>query len=53
MDALSAADVAVLPNINNEFSRYCFPYKLVEYMAAYFPIVATKVEMIFNPFKAQ
>ena len=29
MDALSAADVAVLPNINNEFSRYCFPTSLL------------------------
>ncbi|HLC50092.1 MAG TPA: glycosyltransferase family 4 protein [Candidatus Nanoarchaeia archaeon] len=43
MIALYAADAAVLPNIDNKFSRYCFPYKLVEYMAAGLPIVATKV----------
>jgi glycosyltransferase involved in cell wall biosynthesis len=41
--ALNAADVAVLPNKKNIFSQYCFPYKLVEYMAAGIPIVATEM----------
>ncbi len=41
--ALNAADVAVLPNRKNAFSKYCFPYKLFEYMAAKLPIVATSV----------
>ena len=41
--ALSAADVAVLPNKKNIFSEYCFPYKLLEYMAANLPIVATNI----------
>lgn len=41
--ALNAADIAVLPNKKNEFSRYCFPYKLTEYMAVGLPIVATNI----------
>lgn len=39
--AINSADVAVIPNRENEFSRYCFPYKLAEYMACKVPIVAT------------
>ncbi len=30
---INAADVAVSPNPKNEFTKYCFPYKIVEYMA--------------------
>jgi glycosyltransferase involved in cell wall biosynthesis len=41
--ALNAADVAVLPNPKNIFSKYCFPYKLAEYMAVNLPIVATRL----------
>ena len=41
--ALNAADVAVLPNRKGSFSKYCFPYKLFEYMAAGLPIVATNI----------
>ena len=41
--ALNASDLAVLPNKKNKFSEYCFPYKLMEYMAIGLPIVATKV----------
>jgi len=41
--ALNAADVAVLPNRKSSFSKYCFPYKLFEYMAAGLPIVATNI----------
>ena len=41
--ALNAADVGVVPNRRNIFSEYCFPNKLVEYMAAGLPIVATDI----------
>ena len=41
--AINAADVAVIPNPRNDFTEYCFPYKLVEYMACNVPIVATDV----------
>ena len=41
--AINAADVVVLPNPVNEFTRYCFPYKMLEYMACNTPIVATNV----------
>ena len=40
---LFAADVAVLPNPSNTFSKYSFPYKLMEYMAANIPIVTTNI----------
>lgn len=40
---LNAADVAVLPNPINKFTKYCFPYKILEYMACNTPIVATDV----------
>ena len=41
--ALNAADIAVIPNKKNIFSEYCFPYKLLEYMAINLPIVATNL----------
>jgi len=40
---INAADVAVVPNPDNDFTRYCFPYKIVEYMACKTPVVATDV----------
>lgn len=40
---INSADVAVLPNPVNSFTKYCFPYKLIEYMACNVPIVATDV----------
>jgi teichuronic acid biosynthesis glycosyltransferase TuaC len=40
---LNAADVAALPNPVNNFTKYCFPYKLLEYMACNLPIVATDI----------
>lgn len=40
---INAADVALVPNPNDNFARYCFPYKIVEYMACKTPVVATKV----------
>jgi glycosyltransferase involved in cell wall biosynthesis len=41
--ALNAADVSVVPNRKNAFSEYCFPYKLLEYMAVNLPVVSTNV----------
>ncbi len=43
VDLINAADVNVIPNSSNEFTKYCFPYKIVEYMACNSKIVATKV----------
>ena len=40
---INAADVCVVPNRENDFTKYCFPYKIVEYMACNTPIVATKL----------
>jgi glycosyltransferase involved in cell wall biosynthesis len=40
---INAADVVVVPNPKNNFTEYCFPYKIVEYMACNRPIVATDV----------
>jgi len=40
---INAADVVVVPNPANDFTNYCFPYKVVEYMACNTPIVATDV----------
>ena len=40
---INASDVAILPNPINEFTKFCFPYKIVEYMACNVPIVATDV----------
>lgn len=43
VDLINAADVAVVPSPANEFTKYCFPYKIIEYMACNAKIVATKV----------
>ena len=40
---INAADVVVVPNPENAFTKYCFPYKVIEYMACNKPIVATKI----------
>ncbi|HIH41325.1 TPA: glycosyltransferase family 4 protein [Candidatus Woesearchaeota archaeon] len=40
---INSGDVAVLPNPLNNFTKYCFPYKLIEYMACGVPIVATDI----------
>lgn len=51
---INAADVAVVPNRDDEFTRYCFPYKVIEYMACNTPIVATRlgdVEILLKEFK--
>ena len=42
-ELINAADVVVVPNLENAFTKYCFPYKVVEYMACNMPIVATNV----------
>lgn len=41
--AINAADAAVIPSPENEFTKYCFPYKCVEYMACNTPIVASSL----------
>jgi glycosyltransferase involved in cell wall biosynthesis len=40
---LNAADLLVLPYRENLFTKYCFPYKVIEYMATNVDIVATRV----------
>lgn len=40
---INSADVAVISNTSNSFTKYCFPYKVVEYMACNIPIVATDI----------
>jgi len=48
VDLINAADVNVIPNTINEFTKYCFPYKVVEYMACNAKIVATRVGDVEN-----
>ena len=43
VDLINSADVVVIPSTTNEFTKYCFPYKVIEYMACNAKIVATKV----------
>ncbi len=40
---INAGDVAVVPQPENETTRYAFPYKLMEYMACNVPVVATAI----------
>jgi len=40
---INAADVVVIPSPSNEFTKYCFPYKCVEYMACNTPIASTSL----------
>ncbi len=40
---INASNVAVVPNREDSFTLFCFPYKVVEYMACNVPIVATDV----------
>jgi|TARA_B100001964_G_C14238690_1_gene603814 glycosyltransferase involved in cell wall biosynthesis len=48
VDLINAADLVVIPNTSNEFTKYCFPYKIVEYMACNANIVATEVGDVSN-----
>lgn len=48
--AINASDVCVLPNSDNEFSRNCFPYKILEYMACDRPIVSTDIGVVSELF---
>ncbi len=47
-ELINAADVAVVPSTTNEFTKYCFPYKVIEYMACNAKIVATDVGDMSN-----
>ena len=47
-DLINATDVAVVPNTTNNFTKYCFPYKIIEYMACNSKIVSTNVGDIGN-----
>lgn len=40
---INSGDVAVVPQPENETTRYAFPYKLMEYMACNVPVVATAI----------
>jgi len=40
---INSSDIVIIPNPENAFTKYCFPYKVVEYMACNKPIVATDV----------
>jgi len=40
---ISASDICVIPNPENDFTHYSFPLKLVEYMACKKPVVASDV----------
>ncbi len=40
---INSADVAVVPQPENETTKYAFPYKLMEYMACGVPVVATAI----------
>ncbi|MDP7115826.1 MAG: glycosyltransferase family 4 protein [Candidatus Woesearchaeota archaeon] len=52
VNVINAADIAVIPNRMNAFTKYCFPYKCVEYMACNTPIVATNVGDVADMLKA-
>lgn len=41
--AVNSSDAAVIPQPENETTKYAFPYKLMEYMACNVPVVATAV----------
>jgi glycosyltransferase involved in cell wall biosynthesis len=43
---LKAMDVAILPNILNEYTRSMFPMKFFEYLAAGRPVVATRLHAL-------
>ena len=40
---INSADITVVPNIVDDFTKYCFPYKILEYAACQRPIVCTDV----------
>lgn len=40
---INSADIAVVPQPENETTKYAFPYKLMEYMACGVPVVATAI----------
>ena len=52
--AINSADVVIIPSPSNEFTKYCFPYKCVEYMACNTPIVAaglSDVKLMLKDYK--
>lgn len=48
---INALDVALIPNRDSEFGRYCFPQKAYEYLACRVPVVASDVGAMHSLFE--
>lgn len=50
---LAGWDVAILPFLLNESTRYISPTKTPEYLAAHIPVVSTPIHDVINPYGEQ